>query len=41
CIASGAGVKGGSSSIAYGTSKAAVHGMVMVLESRLAPQNIR
>ena len=41
CIASGAGVKGGSSSIAYGTSKAGVHGMVMVLESRLAPQNIR
>jgi NAD(P)-dependent dehydrogenase (short-subunit alcohol dehydrogenase family) len=41
CIASGAGVKGGSSSIAYGTSKAGVHGMVMVLDSRLAPQNIR
>lgn len=41
CIASGAGVKGGSSSIAYGTSKAGVHGMVMVLESRLAPQGIR
>ena len=41
CIASGAGVKGGSSSIAYGTSKAGVHGMVMVLESRLAPQHIR
>ena len=41
CIASGAGVKGGSSSIAYGTSKAGVHGLVLVLESRLAPQGIR
>jgi NAD(P)-dependent dehydrogenase (short-subunit alcohol dehydrogenase family) len=41
CIASGAGVKAGSSSIAYGTSKAGVHGLVMVLDSRLAPQNIR
>ena len=40
-IASGAGVRGGSSSIAYGTSKGGVHGMAMVLEDKLAPLGIR
>jgi NAD(P)-dependent dehydrogenase (short-subunit alcohol dehydrogenase family) len=41
CISSGAGVRGPSSSIAYGTSKAGVHGLVMTLEPRLSPQRIR
>jgi NAD(P)-dependent dehydrogenase (short-subunit alcohol dehydrogenase family) len=41
CISSGAGVRGPSSSIAYGTSKAAVHGLVMTLQPRLEPQGIR
>ncbi|MBX3016158.1 MAG: SDR family oxidoreductase [Caldilineaceae bacterium] len=40
-IASGAGVIGGSSSIAYGTSKGAVNGLGMVLASHLAPRKIR
>ncbi len=40
-IASGAGVIGGSSSIAYGTSKGAVNGMGMVLASHLANRGIR
>lgn len=40
-IASGAGVIGGSSSIAYGTSKGAVNGMGMVLASHLASRKIR
>ena len=40
-IASGAGVTGGSSSYAYGTSKAGVHGLGKVLQSRLDPSNIR
>ena len=40
-IASGAGVIGGSSSIAYGTSKGAVNGMSMVLAGHLASRNIR
>ncbi|MDP6824330.1 MAG: SDR family NAD(P)-dependent oxidoreductase [Dehalococcoidia bacterium] len=39
--ASGAGVKGGSSSFAYGSSKGGVHGLAMVLEGRLAPLGIR
>jgi NAD(P)-dependent dehydrogenase (short-subunit alcohol dehydrogenase family) len=34
-------VRGSSSSIAYGTSKAGVHGMVMTLQPRLEPQGIR
>lgn len=38
---SGAGVKGGSSSFAYGSSKGGVHGLAMVLEQRLAPLGIR
>lgn len=40
-IASGAGVRGGSSSIAYGSSKGGVHGLSLVLASQLAPRNIR
>ena len=40
-IASGAGVRGGSSSVAYGSSKGGVHGLAMVLESQLAPLGIR
>lgn len=40
-IASGAGVIGGSSSIAYGTSKGAVNGMGMVLAGHLANRGIR
>jgi NAD(P)-dependent dehydrogenase (short-subunit alcohol dehydrogenase family) len=41
CISSGAGVRGGSSSIAYGTSKAGVHGFVLCVEQALARDNIR
>lgn len=41
CISSGAGVRGPSSSIAYGTSKAGVHGLVMTLQPRLEQQGIR
>jgi NAD(P)-dependent dehydrogenase (short-subunit alcohol dehydrogenase family) len=40
-IASGAGVRGGSSSVAYGSSKGGVHGLAMVLEPQLAPLGIR
>lgn len=40
-IASGAGVLGGSSSIAYGTSKGAVNGMGMVLAQYLEPRGVR
>ena len=40
-VGSGAGVTGGSSSIAYGTSKGAVNGMGMTLENHLAPKGIR
>ena len=40
-IASGAGVIGGSSSIAYGASKGAVNGMGMTLEGHLARRGIR
>lgn len=40
-VASGAGVRGGSSSVAYGSSKGAVHGLAMVLEPQLAPLGIR
>jgi NAD(P)-dependent dehydrogenase (short-subunit alcohol dehydrogenase family) len=41
CISSGAGVRGPSSSIAYGTSKAGVHGLVMTLQPRLEALGIR
>ena len=40
-IASGAGVRGGSSSVAYGSSKGGVHGLSLVLASQLANRNIR
>ncbi len=40
-LSSGAGVRGGSSSVAYGTSKGGVHGMAIVLESQLASFGIR
>ena len=40
-IASGAGIRGPSSSIAYGASKAAVNGLGMTLEHYLGARNIR
>jgi NAD(P)-dependent dehydrogenase (short-subunit alcohol dehydrogenase family) len=40
-ISSGAGVKGGSSSVAYGSSKGGVHGLSLVLAAQLAARNIR
>ncbi|GIT17882.1 MAG: hypothetical protein CM1200mP39_06880 [Dehalococcoidia bacterium] len=39
--ASGAGVTGGSSSLAYGSSKGGVHGLSLVMESHLEKYNIR
>jgi len=41
CIASHAGVKGGSSSLAYGASKGGVQGFCYTLERELAPRGIR
>lgn len=38
---SGAGVTGGSSSYAYGSSKGGTHGLTMVLDSHLGKQGIR
>lgn len=40
-VASGAGVRGGSSSIPYGSSKGGAHGLSLVLADQLAPFNIR
>ncbi len=40
-IASGAGVSGPSSSLAYGTSKGGVNGLGMTLAARLAPRGVR
>lgn len=40
-IASGAGVRGGSSIVAYGASKGGVNGLGMTLEQSLAGDNIR
>lgn len=40
-ISSGAGVRGGSSSVAYGSSKGGVHGLSLVLAQQLADRNIR
>ncbi|MDA0745569.1 MAG: SDR family NAD(P)-dependent oxidoreductase [bacterium] len=40
-ISSGAGVSGGSSSVAYGSSKGGVHGLSLVLAAQLASRNIR
>lgn len=39
--ASGAGVNGGSSSLAYGSSKGGVHGLSLVMEAHLEKYNIR
>ena len=41
CIASGAGVRGGSSSVAYAASKGGVNGLVMTVEGQVAGLNIR
>jgi NAD(P)-dependent dehydrogenase (short-subunit alcohol dehydrogenase family) len=41
CIASGAGIRGGSSSIAYASSKGGVNGLVMTVENQVASLNIR
>ncbi len=40
-IASGGGVRGPSSSLAYGASKAGVNGLGLTMEARLAPRGIR
>jgi NAD(P)-dependent dehydrogenase (short-subunit alcohol dehydrogenase family) len=40
-LSSGAGVRGGSSSMAYGASKGGVHGLALALEAHLAPRGIR
>ncbi len=40
-VASGAGVKGGSSSLAYGASKGGANGLGMTLEGHLAPRGVR
>ena len=39
--ASGAGVSGGSSSYAYGSSKGGVHGLAMVMRENLVPYGVR
>ena len=41
CIASGAGVRGGSSSVAYASSKGGVNGLVMTVENQVSSHNIR
>jgi len=41
CIASGGGVRGPSSSLAYGASKAGLHGFCLTLEQQLGPRGIR
>ncbi len=41
CVASGAGVREGSSSYAYGASKGGVHGFAMTMEAHLRPRGIR
>lgn len=40
-LASGAGVKGGSSSVAYAASKGGVHGIALCVRAQLEPLNIR
>jgi meso-butanediol dehydrogenase / (S,S)-butanediol dehydrogenase / diacetyl reductase len=40
-LASGAGVTGGSSSVAYAASKGGVHGLSLVLQEHLHPAGIR
>jgi NAD(P)-dependent dehydrogenase (short-subunit alcohol dehydrogenase family) len=41
CFGSGAGVRGGSSSLAYGASKGGVNGLMMTLASQFAARGIR
>jgi len=41
CLASGGGVRGPSSSLAYGASKAAVHGFCLTLQQQLGLRGIR
>ncbi len=41
CVASGAGVTSGSSSVAYGASKGGVHGLALTITPQLTPLNIR
>lgn len=41
CIASGAGIRGASSSLAYGSSKAGIQGFAITLAQQLEPHNIR
>jgi NAD(P)-dependent dehydrogenase (short-subunit alcohol dehydrogenase family) len=41
CLSSGAGVRGPSSSLAYGSSKSGVQGFAVTLEKQLAPRGIR
>ena len=41
CLASGAGVRGGSSSMAYAASKGGVHGLSLALAQHLEPRGIR
>jgi NAD(P)-dependent dehydrogenase (short-subunit alcohol dehydrogenase family) len=41
CISSAAGVRGPSSSLAYGSSKSGVQGFAVTLEKQLAPRGIR
>jgi NAD(P)-dependent dehydrogenase (short-subunit alcohol dehydrogenase family) len=40
-LASGAGIKGGSSSVAYAASKGGVHGIALCVRAHLEPLNIR
>ena len=41
CVSSGGGIRGPSSSLAYGASKAGLSGFAMTLEKQLAPKGIR
>jgi NAD(P)-dependent dehydrogenase (short-subunit alcohol dehydrogenase family) len=41
CVASGAGIRGGSSSLAYGASKAGIQGLAFTLDAQLRPRGIR
>ena len=41
CIASGAGIRGGSSSVAYASSKGGVNGLLMTVEGQVNSLNIR
>ncbi len=41
CIASGAGIHGGSSSVAYASSKGGVNGLLMTVANQVGGQNIR